>query len=136
MKNLIRIAGVLNLLAGAFHILLGHLLVLPEGTPEFVRATIVMLNMVAIMSFLFIGLAMTFMASEVVSTSIGKLMVLYGALMYLVRAFEEAMLSPTASKAIITICVVVGLVHLAAFLLLRCPCRKGLEAQAPDQSMN
>ncbi|MBN1404040.1 MAG: hypothetical protein JW942_06195 [Opitutales bacterium] len=135
MKALVVICGITNIVFTAFHIWLGLQISRMSGVPEQLHALLKMLNTGGTIFILFLAMTLTFMAGEVVKTRLGGMILLLGAATYLVRGAEEFIVSSAVNVPILAACAVVGLLHLCAFVMLRCPCRQKMQDSLPEQSM-
>jgi hypothetical protein len=117
MKNYIRVLGVLNLLFAAFHVFLAVAISRCQLPPE-ALALMKMLNYGGSIFILFMAVSMLFLASDVVATKLGRMVVLLGAATYIVRAIEEVLIAPHANPLILATCAIVGLLHLGAYAML------------------
>lgn len=133
MKILIRICGVFNLLFAAFHIWLGFSIARLPVCPQEAHELMKMLNAGGTLFILFMGMALTFVVREVSSTILGRLILILGAATYLLRAAEELFISTHVNVPILGTCLLVGILHLVAFLMLRCPCRN--KPVLPDSTL-
>jgi hypothetical protein len=115
-QTLLVIGGGLNVLFGLLHIWLGwefhHALNLP---PDY-RAVLEMLNVGAILFVFFFAYTSFFCGKELLTTALGKAVLVLILLMYVSRAIEEVILSPTFSIVIFATCLLVAGVYLAAIL--------------------
>jgi len=132
MKILIRIAGVINLLFAAFHVWLGRVICQFTDMPAEHLALMKMLNTGGTIFILFLGVSLTFLAKEIATTALGRLILLLGAATYLVRAAEELIVAPSANITIMAACTIIGLLHLLLFMALRCPCWRDKTVKLAD----
>lgn len=115
-QTLLVIGGGLNVLFGLLHIWLGwefhHA---PYLSPD-VRALIEMLNMSAILFVFFFAHASFFCKREMLTTRLGRAVLVLILLVYVSRAVEEVILSPAFSAFIFAACLLVAGVYLATIL--------------------
>ena len=114
--TLLVISGGLNVLFGLLHIWLGWEFHHATHLSPDDRALMEMLNVCAILLILFFAYASFFCRKELLSTALGKAVLVLILLMYLSRAIEEVILSPTFSAIIFVTCLLVAGVYLAAAL--------------------
>ncbi len=133
MNALIRTAGAICLIFTAFHIWLG-IAIARMPLPASPLALMKMLNTGGTIFILFLGVTLTFMASEVRKSRLGSMILLLGAATFIVRAVEEIVVSPHTNIVILAVCALTGLLHAGLFMVLRCPCHMK-DAELPEQSM-
>ena len=112
--------GVINAAFLAFHVLLGlsiqRLTALTAGQ----RALLQAFNTGGAVMIAF--LAVAFLACQAdLRTRLGRATILLGAATYLVRALDEFIFFPRVGWAIVTLCTLAGLLHLAALAAARRP---------------
>jgi hypothetical protein len=105
--------GVINALFVAFHLLLGwNIQRLPSLAPGY-RALLHAFNVGGVLMVAF--LAAAFLACQAdLRSHLGRLTILLGALVYLMRALSEVVFFPHAHWAILVLCVLTAALHLAA----------------------
>ena len=113
---LLVIGGGLNVLFGLLHIWLGWEFHHATRLSPDDRALMEMLNVGAILFVFFFAYASFFCRREMLTTGLGKAVLALILLMYLSRAIEEVILSPTFSAIIFATCLLVAGVYLAAIL--------------------
>jgi len=115
-QTLLVIGGGLNVLFGLLHIWLGWEFHRATHLSPDDRALMEMLNVGAILFVFFFAYASFFCGKELLTTALGKAVLALILLMYLSRAVEEVILSPTFSVVIFATCLLVAGVYLAAIL--------------------
>jgi hypothetical protein len=115
-QTLLVVGGVVNVLFGLLHIWLGWEFHRATHLSPDDRALIEMLNVGAILFVFFFAYASFFCRKELLSTALGKAVLVLILLMYLSRAVEEIILSPTFSIVIFATCLLVVGIYLAAIL--------------------
>jgi hypothetical protein len=117
-KVLLSACGVLNAVFTVFHIYLGLVIHrLPSLAPGY-RALMEALNLGGILMIGFLAFAYLACQAEI-RGRLGRGVSLLGALLYLTRALEEYLIFPAQNPYIIVICIVAGLLHLAALRPVR-----------------
>jgi hypothetical protein len=111
MRTLVRILAGINLLFAAFHVLLALQVWGLTDLHSQIHALLIMLAVGGTLFILFLGIAL-FWTREVLSTSIGKVLLLLGAATYLIRGVEELTISPTITMPILVVCAITGALHL------------------------
>ena len=115
-QTLLVIGGGLNVLFGLLHIWLGWQFHRATHLAPDDRALMEMLNVGAILFVFFFAYASFFCKREMLTTGLGKAVLVLILLMYLSRAIEEVILSPAFSIVIFATCLLVVGVYLAAIL--------------------
>ena len=115
-QTLLVIGGGLNVLFGLLHIWLGWEFHHATHLSPDDRALMEMLNVGAILFVFFFAYASFFCRKELLSTALGKAVLVLILLTYLSRAIEEVILPPTFSIVIFAACLLVAGVYLAAIL--------------------
>ena len=108
-QTLIVIGGGLNVLFGLLHIGMGWEFHHATRLLPADRALVEMLNVSTALLVFFFAYASFFSRQELLTTALGKTVLVLVLLMYLSRAIEEVVLSPAFSAAIFGACFVVGL---------------------------
>ena len=115
-QTLLVIGGGLNVLFGLLHLWLGWEFHCATHLSPDDRTLIEMLNVGAILFVFFFAYASFFCRKDLLSTALGKAVLVLILLMYLSRAIEEVILSPAFSIVIVATCLLVAGVYLAAIL--------------------
>lgn len=118
-KKMVRIGGVINAIFVLFHLFLGYALHTLPGVSVEVRALLTMLNVGGVLFILFFALAFLCFPAEAVGTRIGRLALLFSALLYGTRAIEEFILAPRVSPLIAAVCTLTAALFVAIFLKTR-----------------
>ena len=114
-KVLLTIGGVINLIFGLFHLFLGYMLHTNPNIPEGFRPLMEMLNAGGALMIFFMAFASLFYKEEMLTTKLGRLVIILTLLLYWSRAVEEATIAAGFSAVIFTSCILVGIIY---FLLL------------------
>lgn len=115
-RTLLTIGGGLNVLFGLLHLWLGWGFHQATHLPPNDHALMEMLNVGAILFVFFFAYVSFFCGKELLTTALGKAVLVLILLMYVSRAIEEIILSPTFSIVIFATCLLVAGVYLAAIL--------------------
>jgi len=115
-QTLLVVGGSLNVLFGLLHIWMGWGFHQATNLSRDYRAVLEMLNVGTMLFVFFFAYASFFCAREMLTTWLGKAVLVLILLSYLSRAVEEVILSPTFSVAIFATCLLVAGVYLAAIL--------------------
>ncbi len=115
-KALLLIGGILNSLFFVIHVLLGYQLFhLTQLAPPF-RGLIEALNVGGVLFILFFAYASFFYGQELLSTGLGKAVLLLASVLYLSRAAEEFFWL-RFTPAIFALCVIVGAIYAALLVI-------------------
>ena len=115
-QTLLMTGGSLNVLFGLLYIWMGWGFHHATNLSKDYRAVLEMLNVGTILFVFFFAYASFFCAKEILTTWLGKAVLVLILLVYLSRAVEEIILAPTFSIAIVATCLLVAGVYLAAIL--------------------
>jgi putative effector of murein hydrolase len=111
-----RLGGSLNVLSGLLHLWLSWEFHRATHLSPDDRALMEMLNVVVTLLIFFFVYASFFRGKELLTTALGKAVLVLIVLMYVSRAIEEIILSPAFSIVILAMCLIVAGVCLAAIL--------------------
>ncbi len=112
MKILLIIAGVLNLLLGAFHIAMFWGIAGMKGVPEPLRISAFTFNGIAVLGLAYLAFAFLTRSKDVMTTGLGTATLVFGALFYLWRAARD-FIWPGGGYMLAAVCIAVALIHLA-----------------------
>jgi hypothetical protein len=110
-KTFVVVGGIANALFFLFHLFLGWKLHQLQVAPP-LRSLLEMLNGGGALFILFLAFASLAYAEEVLSTRLGRAVLLLGTSLYVLRALAEFVVAPTASPAIYLTCFVTGGLYL------------------------
>ncbi len=114
-KVLLTIGGVLQGILGVFHLGLGWKIHHWSEVPVDARVLMAMLNVAGILFIFFFAYVSFFCKQELLTTGLGKTVLVLILLMYLARAGEEVVL-PGFSVAIFAVCLVVSGIYMVPLL--------------------
>ncbi len=109
-KALLAAGGILNLIFGLFHILLGYRIAQWQQLPPGARSLMLALNVGGTLFIFFFAYASFFQREDVLGTRLGRSVLAVASLLYLSRAAEEFILF-SFSPAIFFPCLLVGLLY-------------------------
>jgi hypothetical protein len=109
-RVLIAVGAMLNFLFGLFHIWLFWHIHRSANIAAGTKGLILALNVGGTLLIFFVAIASAFYAREILTTGIGRLVLLLGALLYLSRAAEEFVWF-RFSPVIFFSCLLVGLIY-------------------------
>ncbi|MEW6664865.1 MAG: hypothetical protein AB1512_06560 [Thermodesulfobacteriota bacterium] len=115
-KSMVFIAGCFSFVLGLFHVYLGWKIHgLGALSPEH-RALMEMLNISTGLLVFLLAIGCTLFIDEVLSTRVGRLILVFGFLLYAMRAIGEVILFPTFNVVIFMICVLVAILCVVPLL--------------------
>lgn len=120
-KKMLFIGGILNAVFTLFHIWLGWKIQSFAGLPDGYRPLMTMLNFGGILLIGFITFASFFCIEELISTRLGKAVIILTFFVYFSRAIEEVLIAPQFSVLIFISCLIVAAVYALAFAGLKKP---------------
>lgn len=118
IKIFLIIGGILNSLLAVFHFFLGYQIFQFEDVAVGYRALMTMLNVGGTLFIILSAIASLCFMNEMITTKLGKLILIFVFLLYFSRAIEELIISPTFSVIIFLVCMVISAIYLVLFLLL------------------
>ena len=116
-RTLIIIGGVLNVILALFHIFLGYQIYLIQDTAENYRALMIMLNAGGTLFIVLFSVASLAFIKDMLTTQLGKLVILFVVLLYASRAIEEIIISPHFSLLIFTICLLIAAIYFSLLFI-------------------
>lgn len=117
-RSLLLVGGVANGLFFLFHLFLGwRLHHLQVAAP--LRSLLEMLNGGGALFILFLTYASLVRSTEVLTSQLGRSVLVLATSLYLLRAVAEFIVAPSAAPAIYLTCFATGTVYLGALLLSR-----------------
>jgi hypothetical protein len=114
---LLRIGGAANALFFFFHLWLGWRVQTLVQIDPGLRSLLEMLNGGGALFILFLAVASLAFSREVLTTNLGRAVLILGTALYLLRAAAEVVVSPHRSQAILATCLVTGVLYLLSLLL-------------------
>ena len=118
-RILLIIGGAINVFFTLFHILLGYNIYRLPDLPEHYRSLMTMLNAGGATFILFMAIASLALTQEMLTTRLGKLVMLFTAFLYGSRALEEIIVSPHFSTFIFTACMIVAVIYIIPLLSMK-----------------
>ncbi len=115
-KTLLQLGGALSALFFLFHLFLGWRLHHAQFDAG-VRSLLEMMNGGGALLILFLAVASLGFTREVLTTALGRTVLVVAAALYLLRAAAEIVVSPHLSPAIFGTCLLTGALYLAALIL-------------------
>lgn len=128
-KALLILGGVINLVFGLFHLYLGYVLHTIPGIPEGYRPLMEMLNAGGALMIFFMAFASLLYKEEMLTTKLGRLVIILTLLLYWSRAVEEVTIAASFSIVIFASCLSIGFIY---FLLLL-PAKE-VKAEVPEMA--
>ncbi len=118
-KILLITGGVLNVLLAAFHVFLGYKIYLIQDTAANYRALMIMLNSGVTLLIVLFAVASLVYVHDMLTTRLGKLVMLFAALLYASRGIEEIIVAIQFSSFIFGICILMSAIYIALFFIPR-----------------
>ena len=115
MNTMLLIGGVFQILLGALHIYLSRQIQIAPGIRPGDRALMQALNVGGMLMIFFFAYVSFFCRRELVSTQVGRAVLVLVCLFYFVRALESPLLFGF-EPAIFVVCIVVGLLYLVPLI--------------------
>lgn len=113
---LLQVGGALNALFFLFHLWLGWNFHHGKLPPD-LRALLEMMNGGGALAILFLAVASLAFPADVLSTRLGRAVLVLGATLYLLRGLAETCVTPVFHPAIFASCLATGVIYLAALVL-------------------
>ncbi len=88
-KILLKIGGVFNFLFGLLHIWMGKEIILGDSYPKSINSLLMVFDVAVGLTVLFFAYVSFWCQRDLLTTRLGKSMLVFIGLFYLVRAFEE-----------------------------------------------
>ena len=118
MKKILLITGgVFNIILTIFHIFLGYKISLFENIAPGYRELMIMLNVGGTLFILLFAIASLAYTKDMLTTRLGKLLIVFIILLYASRAVEEIIVSSHFSLLIFIVCVIIALDYLSILLI-------------------
>ena len=118
-RILLIIGGVLNILLAAFHVFLGYQIYQIQNIAIFYRALMTMLNVGGTLFIVLFAVASLALTQEMLTTRLGKLVMVFVVLLYASRAFEEIVIAPYYSVYIFGICILMSAIYFVLLVMGR-----------------
>lgn len=115
-KTVVLIAGGFSLILVIFHVYLGLEIHGLDMLSSEHRALMGMLNISTALLVFFLAIGSIFFIKDVLTTRIGRFVLVVGFLLYALRAIGEVVLFPVFNVGIFVVCVFAALLYLVALL--------------------
>lgn len=115
-KILLMIGGIINVLLGVFHILLGISINHSTSLTDSDKALMQVFNIGSILMVFFFASVSIVFVQELHSSKLGKSIIIFISLFYFIRAVEEPIFF-NFSLPIFGLCIVVGIIYLASLFI-------------------
>ena len=114
-EKIIITGGVLNSLFALFHLYLGYMIVKSFGGSN-AYPLMQMLNVGGVLMIFFLAYTSLAFPAELISSKLGRAIVLLNLLVYNTRIFGEIILSPNPKPVIMLLCLVMVVVYILALI--------------------
>jgi len=111
-KILLITGGVLNLILMLFHVFLGYQISLIDNIAPGYKELMIMLNVGGTLFILLFTISSLFFIKDMLTTALGKLLIIFIIILYVSRALEEVFIVSQFSMSIFMACLFISLIYI------------------------